>query len=270
MKQRLLPARRPPRLTLGVRAAIAAVATIAAIGTLVLLPAPAAGADELTDLTAILAHYPATDEAQGALELQLSRHSTEESWSDQSRVTVEVEEGPQGIKVGLPRVTSRQALQELRAQTLDPNKRTPTYNALQVLTLNEAAGDLDCAAQLAQDISLSHLVEVKPATYLGKPARQLVLTLPPRLSGEARKHIKTADSQLTIWVGADGTPLGAEKIDHTRGRFLVLFFESERKQTWVFGHRGPRLFATRHEVSDTASGMGQDYRSSTVAILTLR
>jgi hypothetical protein len=234
------------------------------------LPARGAGPDVMAELTAALGRYPASDDVQGTLEFHLSRHSTEEAWTDQSLVSVDVEAGPQGIKVGLPRAASHLALQELRTQTLDPSKRTPTYNALQVFTLNEAAADLDCAAQLSQDVALSHLVDVKPVTYLGKPAREVSLTLPPRLSEEARKHIKTAASQLTIWLAADGQPLGAEKVEHTRGRFLVLFFESERRQTWVFGRRGARLFAARHEVSDSASGMGQDYKSQTVAVLTLR
>jgi hypothetical protein len=232
--------------------------------------APAAHADELAGLTVILARFPATDPIQASLELQLSRQSTEEHWTDQSRVTVEVEDGSQGVRVGLSRAGSRQALQELRAQILDPAKHTPTYNALQVLSLNEVSGDLDSAAALAQDLSLAHVIDVQASTYLGKPARLLVLSLPPRLSAEARKHVKAAETQLSVWIGADGLPLGAEKLEHTRGRFLVLFFESLRKQTWTFGRKGNRLFATRHEVDDSASGMGQDFRSSTVAILSLR
>jgi hypothetical protein len=231
--------------------------------------AAGARADELAELAATLARFPATDEVQGSLELQLSRQSTEEHWTDQSRAVVEVADGPQGVRVALSRGGSRLALHELRAQTLDPSKRTPTYNALQVLSLNEVSGDLDSAAALAQDVSLAHLVEVRPATYLGRTARLLVLALPPRLSEEARKHVRTAETRLSVWVGADGVPLGAEKIDHTKGRFLVLFFENLRKQVWTFGRKGNRLFASRHEVSDTASGMGQDFRSSTVAILSL-
>ncbi len=233
------------------------------------LPA-AARADDLAELAASLARLTATEEVRGTLEIQLSRQSMEEHWTDQSRASIEVEDGPQGLRVGLGRAGSRQALLELRAQTLDPSKRTPTYNALQVLSLNEIAGDLDSAAALAQDVSLSHLVEVKPASYQGRPARLFVLSLPPRLSEEARKHVRTAESRLLVWVGADGIPLGAEKSERTKGRFLVLFFESLRQQTWTFGHRGNRLFATRHEVKDSASGMGQDYRSSTVATLALR
>jgi hypothetical protein len=231
----------------------------------------AAHADEVADLAAALARLPATEEVRGSLELQLSRQSTEEHWKDQSRVTVEVEDGPDGVKLGLPRSGSRQALQELRAQILDPAKHTPTYNALQVLSLNEVAGDLNCAAPLAQDLGLGRVLEFQPAaTYLGRPARLLVLSLPPRLSLEARKHIKAADSRLSIWIGADGLPLGAEKIEHTRGRFLVLFFDTLRKQTWVYARKGNRLFASRHEIHDSASGMGQDIRSSVVSTLTLR
>jgi hypothetical protein len=238
-----------------------------------LVPPPAAAAahpPELGELAAALARFQATDPIQGSLELRLSRQSTEEHWTDLSRATVEVEDGPQGIRVGLSHAGSRQALLELREQTLDPAKHTPLHNALQVLSLNEVSGDLDCAAALAQDLSLAHVVEVQQAVYLGKPARLLILTLPPRLSAEARKHVRTADSRLSIWIGPDGLPLGAEKLEHTRGRFLVLFFESLRKQTWTFGRKGNRLFATRHEVDDSASGMGQDFRSSTVAILTPR
>lgn len=232
---------------------------------------PAARADEVSDLAAVLARFPATEQARGSLELQLARQSNEEHWQDQSRVTVEVEDGAEGVRVGLPRSGSRQALQELRAQTLDPAKHTPTYNALQVLSLNEAASDLNCAAPLAQDLSLGHVVEMQAAaTYLGRPARLLVLALPPRLSLEARKHVKAADSRLSIWIGADGVPVGAEKIEHTRGRFLVLFFDTLRKQSWTYARKGNRLFAARHEVADSASGMGQDIRSSIVVTLSLR
>jgi hypothetical protein len=138
---------------------------------------------EVAELAAILARFSATDPIQVSLELQLSRQSMEEHWTDQSRATVEVEDGPQGIRVGLPRSVSRQTLQELRAQTLDPSKHMPTYNALQALTLNEVASDLDSAAALAQDLALAHTAEVQAGvTYLGKPARLVLLTLPPRLS----------------------------------------------------------------------------------------
>jgi hypothetical protein len=261
-----------PGLLLGLLLGLAAAGRA---GTDAAPPVPAdAGAArprEVAELAATLARLLGTDPIQGSLELQLSRQSMEEHWTDQSRAKVEVEDGPQGIRVGLPRSLSRQTLQELRAQTLDPSKHMPTYNSLQALTLNEVAGDLDCAAALAQDLALAHTAEVQAAaTYLGKPARLVQLTLPPRLSAEARKHVRNAESHLSIWIGADGLPLGAEKLEHTRGRFLVLFFESLRKQTWTFARKGNRLYATRHEVSDSASGMGQDFRNSTLAILTLR
>lgn len=259
-----------PRTVLWLLLGLAAVWRADLPGEAPVRPAAAVHADEAGELAATLARFPATDPIQGSLDLRVSRQSTEEHWTDQSRVTLDVEDGPQGLRVGLSRMVSRQALQELRVQTLDPAKHTPTHNALQALSLNEVSGDLDCAAPLAQDLSLAHLVEVQPAAWLGKPARLLVLTLPPRLSAEARKHVKTADSRLSVWIGADGLPLAAEKLEHTRGRFLVLFFESLRKQSWTFGRKGNRLFATRHEVEDNASGLGQDFRSSTVAVLSLR
>src|SRR5579863_2146164 len=251
---------RPPAVSSGGAAAATAAA-----------PAAPAHAEEIVaELAAVLSRLGATDPIQGTLELQLSRQSSEEHWTDQSRVTVEVEDGPQGFTMSLSRAGSRQALHELRAQILDPAKHTPTYNALQALNLNELSGDLDGAAALAQELALAHAVDVQASSYLRRPPRLLLLSLPPRLSAEARKHVKTADSQLSVSIGADGMPLGAEKVEHTRGRFLVLYFENLRKQSWTFGHKGNRLFASRHELVDNASGLGQDFRSSSVAILTLR
>src|SRR6202049_4473013 len=103
-------------------------------------PVPVEGAAarprEVPELAAILGRFSATDAVQASLERQLSRQSMEEHWTDQSRATVEVEDGPQGIRVGLPRSVSRQTLQEHRAQTPDPSKHMPAYNALHAVTLN--------------------------------------------------------------------------------------------------------------------------------------
>ncbi len=261
---------RPPTVSSGAAAAGTPATPATPAGLAAPAAAPAHAEEIVAELAAVLSRLGATDPIQGTLELQLSRQSSEEHWTDQSRVTVEVEDGPQGFTMSLSRAGSRQALHELRAQILDPAKHTPTYNALQALNLNELSGDLDGAAALAQDLSLAHAVDVQASSYLGRPARLLVLSLPPRLSAEARKHVKTADSQLSVWIGADGMPVGAEKVEHTRGRFLVLYFENLRKQSWTFGHKGNRLFATRHELVDNASGLGQDFRSSSVATLTLR
>src|SRR5260370_40852422 len=62
---------------------------------------------EGAELAAGLARLPATGPIQGSLELQLSRQSTGEHWTDQSRAAVEVADSPPGITVGLPGRVSR-------------------------------------------------------------------------------------------------------------------------------------------------------------------
>src|SRR5579863_8583931 len=75
---------RPPAVSSGGAAAATAAA-----------PAAPAHAEEIVaELAAVLSRLGATDPIQGTLELQLSRQSSEEHWTDQSRVTVEVEDGP--------------------------------------------------------------------------------------------------------------------------------------------------------------------------------
>ncbi|HVT58864.1 MAG TPA: hypothetical protein VHR45_10730 [Thermoanaerobaculia bacterium] len=245
-----------------------AAATLAALVLVTLAAAPSRG-DELADLQGTLARFPGTDEVRATLELQLSRRARDENWSEHSRVSVEIEDSPRGLNVEFPRALARQAQQELHAQILDPDKRTPTYTAMQAVSLNEIAAILDCSATLAQDLPFATLLQATAGTYSGKPARLLVLSITPRLSREARKHVKSAESKMSIWLGADGLPLGAERTDRTRATFLLLSFENLRKQAWTFGRKGNRLVAVRHEVSDNASGLGQDFQSTTITTLTV-
>jgi hypothetical protein len=227
-------------------------------------------ADELGELTASLARLPATDPLRAGLDLQVFRRSKLDNYVDHSRVALELEAGPEGVRVDYPRAVLKQADQELRGQTVDPEKKTPTWTALGALTLNEVAEVLDCSVSLARDLSLAKLVETRAASYQGRPARLLLLNLTPRLSKEARKHVKNAESTMSIWVGEDGLPLAAERTDRTRGTFLLLGFENVRKQSWAFGRRGNRLFALRHQVEDSASGLGQSFQNRVLSILSVR
>ena len=268
---------RPPRRA-SHRTASAAASILSALFLLLLpvftyaAPPRAAGGDELAELAAILNRLPATDPLSGSFQLEVTRHTKDEGLvkDERSRVAVEVEDGPEGLRVGYPRWELRQAEQEMRGQTAEPDKETPMENGLRAVDVTEIAASLNAAAALARDLSLAQLTSAKAASYLGKPARLLVFKLRPSLSAQARKHVKSVESQLSVWLGEDGMPLAAERIDKLRAGFLILNFDTLRKQSWIYGRKGNRLFAARHLLDQGASGMGQHYQSVSVASLSAR
>jgi|HubBroStandDraft_3_1064219.scaffolds.fasta_scaffold66848_3 hypothetical protein len=263
------PSARPRRAAN--RASRRALAALALPLLLCALPS-AARADELSDLVTLLGRFPGTDPLSGSFQLDLTRHTKDEGVvkDERSRVAVEVEDGAEGLRIGYPRHELRQAEQELRAQTAEPDKETPVANGLRAVDVTELTASLNAAAALARDLGVARLASVQPSTYGGRPARLLVLRLKPSLSAQARRHVKSVDSQLSVWLGDDGAPLAAERIDKLRAGFLILNFDTLRKQSWTYGRKGNRLYAARHLLDQGASGMGQRYQSVTVAVLTVR
>jgi hypothetical protein len=240
---------------------------------LLLLALPAAGrADEVSDLMAMLGRFPGTDPLSGSFQLEVTRHTKDEGLvkDERSRVAVEIEDGADGLRIGYPRQELRQAEQELRAQTSEPDRDTPMANGLRAVDVTEITASLNAAAALARDLNVARLTAAQPASYGGRPARLLVFKLKPSLSAQARKHVKTVDSQLSVWLGEDGAPLAAERVDKLRAGFLILNFDTLRKQAWTYGRKGNRLYAARHTLDQGASGMGQRYQSVTVAVISVR
>lgn len=234
------------------------------------LAAAPAGGDALAELNATLARFPATDPIGGSLELELARHSKMDNYDEQAKVTVEVEDGPQGIRIGYSRSVLQQALQESRNQAIDADLKTPTVTAMRAVDATEVAEVVDLGSYFRRELTQAQLVEARPGSYQGKPARLLVIRLRPHLSATARKHVKSTESTLSIWLGEDGLPLGAERVDRNHASFLLLSFENSRRQSWACGHKGNRIFAYRHQVEDFVSGLGQNFQNRTATALTVR
>jgi hypothetical protein len=225
-------------------------------------------ADNITGLKNLLGSFSSADEIHATLEVSVSRHSGEAHWSDNSQASVEVADGARGLHVEFPRALARRAQKEMRAP-IDRGKDIITYPAVQSVSLTEVAALLDGAATLLDDLEAAKApARVTPATYQGKPARLLVLELYPHPPVEARNHLESAECTISIWLDSDGYPLAAQKTDRTRVRYFLLSFENVRQQLWIFERRANRLFVAHHEISDSSSGLGQDFR--TKVSITLR
>ena len=84
------------------------------------------------------------------------------------------------------------------------------------------------------------------------------------LNEKDRKYAKEFKSVLTVWIAADGTPLGCNRrIDLSGRAFVVITFEMHSEETRSFAVVGDRLVEPRDDEKGSTKGAGtrQDYRS---------
>lgn len=83
------------------------------------------------------------------------------------------------------------------------------------------------------------------------------LKLNPKMSKATSKHVKSIDAKMSMWLGDDGVPVGAERTVTVKASFMLMSFTSDQKESWTLGRMGDRLIATRHESTQKSDGMGQ-------------
>ena len=77
--------------------------------------------------------------------------------------------------------------------------------------------------------------------------------------------MKIAENKLTLWLGSDLVPLGAEHIFNAKVSFLIFKAEVKEKKSWYLARVADRLVRTRYEANQNSSGMGQKGSESVVA-----
>jgi hypothetical protein len=186
------------------------------------------------------------------------------------KTTFEAEHGADGLRLlYAPDVISR-AQQEARVNGSDPEKPTPTRNAMRQIDPEDLIESLDAAAALQRRLDRATLLKDQRITLGGRPVRQLTMSLKPALSKADAKRIKQFDLTLVVNLDADGIPLSAELRQHIKAKFLLMSFQQDQQESWVFGRTGDRLVAVRHHEKASGSGMGQKFESSKVLTLAVR
>lgn len=239
------------------------------VSLFVLLFPVIAAADGLTDLRTTLGRLPATTPAHGTLDVVSTSRSNEDDKADDGKASVGFEIGDSGLHVIYPRTMLAQATQEARAEARDPERSTPIRSGASHVRPLHVAELLDGAAALSVLLESAQFVQMKPATFGGRPARLLSLKLIPKMSKSESKHVKKIDSTLSVWVGDDGAPLAAEESTSIKASFLLISFEAEQKQSWTYARSGDRLVVTRYEANDKSDGLGQHSTSRTLETIRL-
>ncbi len=229
------------------------------------------GASGLDDLRAALQKLQGTEPVKASLDHSFWRQTTEDKKPvvSQGRITAQLEDGPQGLKVAWGRGTLQQAAKELAAQEREPDRPAPTRLALRGVDPLEVAEALSHGEALLRDLAQAQLQEEKAEAWQGRPARLLVLKLTPKIPESQKKYLKELKVDAKVWVGADGVPLAFTSSVAYKGSRMFISFEGGNTQELQFSRIGNRLVATRVTTEDRNAGLGASTQTKKTTVLTL-
>ena len=229
-------------------------------------------ANGLDDLRSALQKLHGPEPVKAALDHSFWRQVTDDKKPviSQGRISAQLEENSQGLRILWAQPTLQQAFKELAAQEREPDKTTPTRTALKNIDPLEAAETLNHAEALLRDLSQAQVLEERADTWQGRPAKLLVLKLTPKIPESQKKYLKELKVEAKVWVGPDGLPLAFSSQVAYRGSRMFISFEGGNTQELQFTRVGNRLVVTRAASEDHNSGFGassQTKKTTTVTLL---
>ena len=236
-------------------------------GLLALAVAVPLAADPITDIKAALSKLTARDTIRATYEVQRSVVSEGKFDNDKvnGKAVVELEGSGGEFRIVMPKPLVEQIENELEARAHDVEKQTPTVDAVSQVDPVDTATAIDFAPTLLRMLHGAKLVSDTQSTFQGKPARAVVLRLQDRIEKEDAGRMKVSENRLTLWIGTDMVPVGAEHLFAAKFSVFVLKFEIKHKKSWYLAQVGDRLVRVRHESTENSSGMGQKANEAVVA-----
>lgn len=236
------------------------------------LAALACRADGLSDLKAALGRTRGQEAARATLEHQSWSQSTEgkKTETTQGKAGAQLEDGPGGLRLAWNRGTLQQAHQESRAHSLDPEKQTPTWSAIGEVSVKEVSDWANGGEALLRKLDevQAQLQEEKPDAYQGKPARLLLIKATPRFRAEDKKDVKSHQTTLRIWVGADGLPVACAAQTQIKASKFFITVTASKSEEIRFARLRDRLVATYICTEESNSVMGMTQQAKQVTNLT--
>lgn len=228
-------------------------------------------ANGLDDLRGALHKLQGAEPVKATLEHSFWRQTTDDKKPvvSQGKVSAQLEEGPQGLRVTWSKPTLQQAARELAAQEKEPDRPAPTRTALRNLDPVETAESLNHAEALLRDLAQAQLQEERTEAWQGRPARLLVLKLTPKIPEAQRKYLKELKVDAKVWVGPDGLPLAFASTVAYKGSRMFISFEGGSSQERLFARAGARLVVTRSTSEDRSAGLGASTLTKKVTSLSL-
>lgn len=234
-----------------------------------ILPLSANGLD---DLRAALQKLPGGEPVKATLEHSFWRQTMDDKKPviSQGRVSAQIEDNGQGLKVTWARPLLQQAVKELVAQEREPERTAPTRMALRNMDPLDTAESLNHAEALLRDLAQAQVQEERTEPWQGRPTKLLVLKITPRIPESQRKYLKELKVDAKVWIGSDGLPLAFSSSVAFKGSRMFISFEGGNTQERHFARVGHRLIVTRATTEDRNAGFGastQTKKTTTVTVL---
>jgi hypothetical protein len=215
-------------------------------------------ADGLSDLKAALTRLQGQAPLRGHVHVKNEGKTNEgqdDAQSSQGQAQIHFDDGPQGLRLTYPVATLTKASQEEAALATNPKAGAPTSIGLKSLAYSDVLDMARAADTMLRDLTHAVLKSERTDSYLGQPARVLLLEVPRK---KAEKFVKKHEIAAEIWINTDGTPLlGKSTVRIEGSAFLVINFEILTTEEQVFNVVGERLVATKKVIINSGSGAGQ-------------
>ena len=228
-------------------------------------------ADGLADVRAALQKLQSDQPLRARVEIKTRRSGGESNKQKQSESvsSVIVESGAEGLKLSWPADQIKQARKAAWAETTNPDAPKSEIATLKALEAGHALNLLDAADPLRRGLERARLLEDKPNTYKGKPARLLVIRIELALDEEERKALKSSEAIEKLWLDGEGIPIAMDRtIDAKFSKFLI-GFKIHEHETREFQRAAGRLVTTSSTKESSGSGFGHSEESHTTIRVSL-
>ena len=220
-----------------------------------------AHADGLADLRATLARLQGQAPLKASVQARDWRRTGEgkDAKETKGEATIGLEDGPRGLQPLYSHELLARVDAESRAAVKDKAAPKPLTQALGQLGFNELRTLSSAAPGLQRSIDDAQFKGETPEAWAGKPARKLVFeSSVDSLPEDDRKYVRDFKLVLSIWIGADGTPLAsARRLDLSGRAMVVISFEHHSDERRSYAVAGDRLVALTDEESGSSKGAGE-------------
>ncbi|MCK9366635.1 MAG: hypothetical protein M0P72_05755 [Metallibacterium scheffleri] len=188
-----------------------------------------------------------------------AKHST-------ARITFDVS-AARGVSLQVPGAVLAQAEQQIAAHQRDPELPTPAADLLGGTNLVQVQRMLDPAAALRAELIGARLLRQSSTTLDGVPATLLRFDLPLVATASERKMVQHYQATLSLWLNAQGAPLGFTRSTRTEVGWFLLHADTRRSERGRFQIIDGRLITTRLDVQQDGSALGHHGSTTTDYVL---
>jgi hypothetical protein len=235
-----------------------------------LLTALPCAADGLADLRGALSRLQGGEAIRATANIQNWSQEGEgkKARVKQSHNTVQIEDGPNGLRLGWTSAQIQSARKESQLKAKDPEAATPNLDSLSALNGLGATSFLSQGDHLLQQLNSATLLEDKADSCQGEPARLVVFKLDPAVGAEEKSMIKDRKETLKVWLDGHGVPIATEHMVFIKASKFLISFTANNRETRKLAVLGNRLVVRSETKESSGSGMGFSNTSKKVTALT--